>query len=245
MTEVSHVGGDDALDDASDHELVERVRAGDAGAYAILWRRHSGPAYGVARTFLALDADDLVSEAFARVLVAIRAGGGPARAFRPYITMTVRNIGRSQHVRESVLVDADFEWRSGELANGEVAAVADFERWVALQAFDSLPVRWQEVLWYSEVDGLKARTISTYLGIPANAVSALLVRAKQGLRDAWISAHLAAARSPECASTISNLGAFTGIGSRTGRLPRSCGTCATATAAAQRTPKPGRCRRCS
>lgn len=196
------------LDDASDQELVALVRAGDPEAYATLWRRHSGPAYGVARTFTSLDADDLVSEAFAKVLGAIRAGGGPDRAFRPYITTTVRNIGRSLHVREAVLVDSDLEWRGTAVASGEAAAVEGWERSVALSAFHSLPVRWQEVLWYSEVDDLKVGTISTYLGIPANAVSALLIRAKRGLRDAWISAQLAAATTPECEATIRNLGAY-------------------------------------
>lgn len=209
MDETSASLGTGKLDDASDQQLVELVRAGDARAYATLWRRHAGAAYGVARTFTLLDADDLVSEAFTKVLGAIHSGGGPARAFRPYITMTVRNIGRSLHVREAVLVDTDFHWHGTDTANGEVAAVADFERSVTLDAFHSLPVRWQEVLWYSEVDGLKVGTIGTYLGIPANAVSALLLRAKRGLRDAWVSAHLATATSPDCATTIRELGAYT------------------------------------
>lgn len=197
------------LDDASDQELVALVRAGDTRAYAILWRRHSRSAYGVARSFLYLDADDLVSEAFTKVLGAIRSGGGPSRDFRPYITMTVRNVGRSLYVREAVLVDADLQWRGTEVANGEVAAVEEFERTATLDAFCTLPVRWQEVLWYSEVEGLKVGTIGAHLGISANAVSALLLRAKRALRDAWISAQLATATSPECEATIRDLGAYT------------------------------------
>jgi len=195
-------------EDASDQDLVALVRAGDAAAYATLWKRHSGSAYGVARTFRHLDADDLVSEAFVKVLDAIRAGGGPVRAFRPYITMTVRNVARTLHVREASLVDADLESRRTEVPNGEVAAVVRFERDVTLEAFNSLPERWQQVLWYSQVDGLKAGAISRLLGIPANAVSALLVRARRAFRDAWVSAHSAAASTPECAATLRDLGAF-------------------------------------
>ena len=200
--------GHRSLEEVPDHDLVALVRSGDAAAYATLWKRHSGSAYGVARTFTHLDADDLVSEAFVKVLHAIRAGGGPVRAFRPYITMTVRNVARTLHVRESSLIDADLESRRTEVPNGEVAAVVRFERDVALEAFNSLPERWQQVLWYSEVDGLKAGAISRFLGIPANAVSALLVRARRAFRDAWVSAHSAAATTPECAATVRDLGAF-------------------------------------
>ncbi len=200
--------GPRSLEDAQDQDLVALVRAGDAAAYATLWKRHSGSAYGVARTFTHLDADDLVSEAFVRVLDAIKAGGGPVRAFRPYITMTVRNVARSLHVREASLVDADLESRRTEVPNGEDAAVVRFERDVTLEAFDSLPERWQQVLWYSEVDGLKAATIGRIFGIPANAVSALLVRARRAFRDAWVSAHSAAGATPECTATIRDLGAF-------------------------------------
>lgn len=197
-----------ALDDLPDQDLVALVRAGDADAYATLWTRHSRASYGVARTFTQLDADDLVSEAFAKVLAAIRAGGGPVTAFRPYITMTVRNVARTLHVREASLVDTDLDTRRSQLPDGEVAAVARFDRDVTLEAFNSLPERWQQVLWYSEVDGLKPGAISDFLGIPANAVSALLVRARRGFRDAWVSAHSATAATPECAVTIRDIGAF-------------------------------------
>ena len=220
--------GPRSLEDAPDQDLVALVRAGDAAAYATLWKRHSGSAYGVARTFTRLDADDLVSEAFAKVLHAIRAGGGPVRAFRPYITMTVRNVARTLHVREACLVDADLESRRTEVPNGEVAAVVRFERDVTLEAFNSLPERWQQVLWYSEVDGLKAGTISRSLGIPANAVSALLVRARRAFRDAWVSAHSAAGATPECAATIRDLGAFVQhrlSSRRTAAVEAHLGTC--------------------
>ena len=196
------------LHEESDQELIARVRGGESAAYAVLWQRHAGPAYGVARSFASLDADDLVSEAFAKVLGAIRAGGGPTGAFRPYITMAVRNLGRSQYVREPTLVDTDFDRHGSDTLNGEVRAVESFESSVMLTAFEALPARWQEVLWFSEVDGYKPGVIARYLGIQPNAVSALLIRAKRGLKDAWVSAHLAKATTPDCARVIRDLGAY-------------------------------------
>ncbi|MFJ2552043.1 sigma-70 family RNA polymerase sigma factor [Microbacterium sp. NPDC087591] len=197
-------------DSLSDQELVERVRDQDSGAYAELWRRHAGPAYSVARTFDYLDADDIVSEAFARVLRSIKAGGGPTTGFRPYLIMAVRNVGRRWYVRESSIAVGDFEYVIDPAApEGELSAVENFEGGAALEAFRGLPARWQEVLWYSEVDGMKPRDISVLLGVAPNAVSALIVRAKRGLRDGWITAQLSGAKTPECRDALKDMGAHT------------------------------------
>ncbi|MCK2034785.1 sigma-70 family RNA polymerase sigma factor [Microbacterium sp. SSW1-49] len=197
-------------DSLSDQDLVQRVREQDSGAYAELWRRHAGPAYSVARTFDYLDADDIVSEAFARVLRSIKAGGGPTTGFRPYLIMAVRNVGRRWYVQETSIAVDDFEYVIDPAApEGELSAVESFEGGAALEAFRGLPTRWQEVLWYSEVDGMKPRDISVLLGMAPNAVSALIVRAKRGLRDGWITAQLSGARTPECREALKGMGAHT------------------------------------
>ncbi|MGM1018766.1 MAG: sigma-70 family RNA polymerase sigma factor [Actinomycetota bacterium] len=200
-------------DSLSDHELVDRVRAGHTSAYAELWRRHAGPAYSVARTFERLDADDIVSEAFVRVLRAIKSGGGPTAGFRPYLIMSVRNVGRRWYTQDTPLPAGELEYVIDPSApEGELAAVEDFEGGAAVAAFRGLPPRWQEVLWYSEVDGMKPREISGLLGMAPNAVSALIVRAKRGLRDGWISAQLAGATTPECETALKDMGAHTRSG---------------------------------
>ncbi|WP_372968617.1 sigma-70 family RNA polymerase sigma factor [Microbacterium sp.] len=186
------------------------MRKGDTKAYGELWKRHTGPAYSVARTFVSLDADDIVSEAFARVLRAIQAGGGPTAGFRPYLIMTVRNVGRRWYVQHNTINVADLEAEvDPDARHGEDSVVADLENEATVAAFRSLPSRWQEALWYSEVDGMKPREISVLLGLAPNAVSALIVRAKRGLRDAWISAQLSGARTAECEAAIKDMGAYT------------------------------------
>jgi Sigma-70 region 2. len=68
----------------SDTELIESARSGDTSAFAELWRRHYRSAARVARQFTSsIDADDLVSEAYARIFQRVLAGGGPTGAFRP------------------------------------------------------------------------------------------------------------------------------------------------------------------
>ena len=208
----AELAGDDldAPDELSDDELVALVRAGDSIAYGELWRRHAGPAMSVARTFVSLDPEDLVSEAFARVLRAIRSGGGPTAGFRPYLIMSVRNVGRRWYSRDTTIATDDFEFVvDPDAREGELSAVEEFEGGAAMAAFRSLPTRWQEVLWYSEVDGLKPREISPILGLAPNAVSSLIVRARKSLRDAWISAQLAVSTKPECQAALKEMGAYT------------------------------------
>ena len=70
-------------------------------------------------------------------------------------------------------------------------AVAGFESGAAAKAFASLPERWQLVLWHLEVEGQKPADIAPLLGMSANSVSALAYRAREGLRQAFLTMHLA------------------------------------------------------
>ncbi|WP_226531856.1 sigma-70 family RNA polymerase sigma factor [Microbacterium paraoxydans] len=234
------MSADEGSDSLSDHDLVERVRGGENAAYAELWRRHAGAAYSVARTFERLDADDIVSEAFVRVLRAIKAGGGPSTGFRPYLVMSVRNVGRRWYTQDAPLPVGELEYVIDPAApEGELTVVEEFEGGAAVAAFRSLPTRWQEVLWYSEIDDMKPREISVLLGMAPNAVSALIVRAKRGLRDGWISAQLAGAKTPECETALKAMGAHTrsGLSDRARRALEShlssCPTCPEALAEAK------------
>lgn len=194
----------------SDDELLRRTREGDRYAYGALWRRHASAAYSVARTFRSSDADDLVSEAFTRVMEVLDAGDGPRAAFRPYLTMVVRNLGRYDFDRRRTAAEREAE-AQGEVTvpSAEDVHVDAFERTAAASAFLSLPRRWQQALWYSEIDGLKPRVVSEYIGISPNAVSALTRRAKRAFRDAWVTEQLGKATSAECSWALTMMGAHT------------------------------------
>ena len=195
--------------DASDGDLVERTRGGDRTAYAELWQRHSESARTVARSWSSLDPDDLVAESFTRIYDAILTGGGPNGAFRPYLFTTIRNTAASWgRARQETSLDTleSFE----DPATGDAAALDALDRSTTAQAFRALPTRWQEVLWYSEVEGMSPQQIAPLVGMSANAASALAYRAREGLRQAWIQAHLKnPANEPECRWTIGRLGAYT------------------------------------
>ncbi|MGJ4845831.1 sigma-70 family RNA polymerase sigma factor [Leifsonia sp. Le1] len=198
-----------ALSTRSDGELVELSRSGNRDAYAELWRRHASAGLAVARSHSpTLDADDLVSESFARIFKTIAAGGGPTSGFRPYLFTTIRNTaaGWGRARREVAVDDADL---IEDPRFSEEAQLDALNGTLAMSAFRTLSPEWQEVLWYTEVEGLAPRELAPLLGLSANSAAALAYRAREGLRQAWIQAHLASVPADsECRWTIDHLGAY-------------------------------------
>ena len=77
----------------SDAELISAVRGGDTTAYGELFTRHVEAARRLARQLTSAgDVEDLVSEAFAKVLTIVQRGGGPDLAFRAYLLTAVRSL---------------------------------------------------------------------------------------------------------------------------------------------------------
>ncbi|MCD1268440.1 sigma-70 family RNA polymerase sigma factor [Microbacterium sp. MEC084] len=175
-----------------DAELVRRSRAGDAHAFAALWDRHHRAALAVARsTGAAADADDLVQESFARVFGILRRGGGPTGPFRAYLFTAIRNTAVSwARARRETSAIEELEAVPDPTTTEDALLAAD-DHWRVLHAFRTLPSRWQEVLWYCEVEGLGPGEAAPLLGMTPGAVKQLAFRAREGLREAWIQAHVA------------------------------------------------------
>jgi RNA polymerase sigma factor (sigma-70 family) len=192
-----------------DADLVLRARSGDTWAFGELWRRHYRSGMSVARNVSpGTDADDLVQEAYTRIYHSLQRGGGPTGSFRAYLFTSIRNTaagwGRSR--RETTIDELE---SMEDPSSSEQAAAESLDRGLTHQAFRSLPSRWQEVLWYSEIEGMKPGEIAPLLGMKPTAVAQLTFRAREGLREAWIQAHLrAVADDSECAWTIARLGAY-------------------------------------
>jgi len=219
----------DASASHSDRELMDRARVGDDTAVAELWSRHRDAAVRAARAFTDLDPEDLVSDAYATILAGFRRGGGPAgEAFRPYLYTVVRNLARRRGAaRREVAVE-----ELPELDDGDVVAeqqLGSLDQRMIRTAFASLPKRWQEVLWYTEVERLSPREIAPILGVGANATAALAYRAREALRQAWLQEHIAAAQhEDECGWVLGHLGEHSrdGLGRRAGdRADAHLATC--------------------
>src|SRR5262245_10219995 len=85
------------------------VRAGDTEAYGVLYERHLDAAKRAASCLVQtpVEREDLVADAFARVLRALRDGGGPTAEFRAYLLVTMRNAAISMGRGGSVALYAD------------------------------------------------------------------------------------------------------------------------------------------
>ncbi|WP_300680327.1 sigma-70 family RNA polymerase sigma factor [Nocardioides sp.] len=197
------------VEGTSDAELISAVRGGDLEAYGHLFERHVEAARRLARQLVpGLDADDLVSDAFAKVLAVLQNGGGPDLAFRAYLLTAIRRLHVDRIRSGSKLQTTDDMSPYDPGVPFHDTAVAGFENATAAKAFASLPERWQQVLWHTEVEGQKPADVAPLLGMSANSVSALAYRAREGLREAFVSMHAAEAIEDACAVTRSNLGAY-------------------------------------
>ncbi|KRB36963.1 RNA polymerase sigma factor [Microbacterium sp. Root180] len=175
-----------------DELLIDRTRDGDMDAYAQLWVRHEASARGAVRGISnTLDPDDIVSEAFAGILSAIRSGGGPRGTFRPYMYAAIRNIAATSGSRPRDVQLDDINDFAHPTAADPSEAIADTT--LLADALQTLPPRWRTLLWYIEVEGMKPRDVAPLLGMSPNAVAALLYRARLGLRRAWLTS---AAKEP-------------------------------------------------
>ncbi|MFC4783803.1 sigma-70 family RNA polymerase sigma factor [Nocardioides sp. MAHUQ-72] len=197
------------LDEPADAELISAVRGGDVDAYGELYRRHVESARRLARQLVGgPDVDDLVSEAFAKVLVVLQRGGGPDLAFRAYLLTAVRRLhvdrfratARLRPTDDLTPFDPGIPFRD--------TAVEGFESGAAARAFASLPERWQLVLWHTEVEGQKPAEVAPLLGLSPNSVSALAYRAREGLRQAFLCMHAQDTVDAACRETQGRLGPY-------------------------------------
>ena len=201
----------DDLADRTDADLIEATRAGDDQAYAELWTRHQPAALRQARALTRNDPEDLVSEAFSRILVILRDGGGPDTAFRPYLLTAVRrlSIDRAKSAQqrevptgeESDLDRPTLESLEGQHVEGVDAALA----W---SAWTSLPEPTRALLWHAVVEEERPAEIARTLGVSANSVASRTKRARERLRQAYLSEHAAATDDEECRRVRARLGSY-------------------------------------
>ncbi|HEX9970370.1 MAG TPA: sigma-70 family RNA polymerase sigma factor, partial [Acidimicrobiales bacterium] len=199
---------------ATDGVLAALAADGDVPAFEELYRRHAQAAWRVAQavTRNAEDASDAVAEAFTRVLKALPAGRLRDNAnFRSYLLTSTRNAALDVHRRTGRVKSTDddtvFDSASGDVPSDAAIDKADLAMVAA--AFSNLPERWRSVLWLTEVEGIPAREAAGMLGVSANGVAQLAVRARAGLRERFLQAHVGERGiKAECRTTVDRLGAY-------------------------------------
>jgi DNA-directed RNA polymerase specialized sigma24 family protein len=188
----------------SDAALINAIRSGDPGAYDVLRSRHGAAARRLASHLPRGRAtvNDVVDWAFVQVLEAIRRGGGPTDAFRPYLLTAVQRATRDCAAGESSPIPTDDQdipdpgqlMTGGPAGNGETAG-ADGTAGngggaagttgatgpAAVAAFMSLPERWRAVLWHTEIEDAAPAAVASLFGLGAADAADLAARAREGM----------------------------------------------------------------
>ncbi|MEU2872918.1 sigma-70 family RNA polymerase sigma factor [Streptomyces olivoreticuli] len=202
------------------------MRSGESVAYEELYRRHAAAVRRYARSCCRDDhtAEDLTNEVFANALQAVRGGAGPNAAVRAYLLTTVRRVAaawakttRREQLIEDFAVFASSAARASLASDddtldlgADVLAMREAEQSLAVQAFRSLPERWQTVLWHTTVEDETPSEVAPLLGLTANATAVLAHRAREGLKQAYLQAHVSTSLTSggACARYADRLGAY-------------------------------------
>ncbi|RKN39474.1 sigma-70 family RNA polymerase sigma factor [Streptomyces hoynatensis] len=230
------------LRQAPDAVLAARAGRGDEAAFAELYGRHARAVRREARdSGLSADAaEDLTEETFLHTLQALRGGGTVARV-REHLLATVRRMaadwpaeGRPGADRPAADWSSAGDWPAAEGGGEGAAAPADgnaaggpsaeeqalrrAERGILATAYRSLPPRWRKVLWLTAVERQPPERVGRELGLTPNAAAVLAHRAREGLRQAYLQAHVSAALTgrASCRRYANKLGA----GLRRPSMPR-------------------------
>jgi RNA polymerase sigma factor (sigma-70 family) len=203
-----------AIDAEPDNVLVGRAAEGDSRCFEELYRRHAPAAWRVAYAVAGNpdDAADAVSDAFTRVFQVLPEGRPLAiEAFRPYLLAATRNaaldgLRRQGRLTPTPTLDHLEKVNTSDQAADKVLDSVDSN--LVAVAFRSLPERWRSVLWLTEVEGIPAREAAPMLGVSANGLAQLAVRARAGLRQRFLQAHLRAPVARACQFPVDKLGAY-------------------------------------
>ncbi|MBB4687098.1 zf-HC2 domain-containing protein [Amycolatopsis jiangsuensis] len=206
-----------AASESDEQALLKRLREGEDAAFGELFELHAGAVRRLSQNLASdrSEAEDITAETFFRVLQALRRGAGPRNYIRAYLLTVARRVSWEWHGarRDVPVTDDELTFRAGAGADTHAHAA---ERTLITTAFTSLPERWRTVLWQTEVEGEQPAMVAPNFGLSANATAALARRARQGLRAAYLQAHLSVNRGPEnCRAVVEKLGGFT-AGSVTG-----------------------------
>ncbi|WGM20923.1 sigma-70 family RNA polymerase sigma factor [Paenarthrobacter sp. OM7] len=215
MDQVVAVGADGASPlsvtaSASDPQIIALVREGATEAFDVLYQRHMKVAQFVARsqTDNPSDADDVVAESFATIFQLLTEGKGPKEFFRSYLLTVVRRTAhdRNRKARRMPTAENDAILDAPVLDTDQV--VSELESSMMAKAFKSLPERWQAVLWHLDIEGLKPAAAAPFVGLTPNGVSALALRAREGLRQAYLQQHISRTVDQACDEYASQLGKY-------------------------------------
>ncbi|MBK8937444.1 MAG: sigma-70 family RNA polymerase sigma factor [Polyangiaceae bacterium] len=176
--------------DRADAAAVERLRAGDARAVAVLYEHHGRTAFGLALKIVRDqgDAEDVVHDAF--VAIVNRADQyHPARgSVAAWLVTTVRNLALDRarrRLRRANIVESELQHEPVKVAStAEDELVAHGEQSRVLRAMRGLPTVQRETLEIAFFEGLTYPEIAEREKVPLGTIKSRAARALHALREA-------------------------------------------------------------
>lgn len=165
--------------------LLEAVRSGDPDAYEVLYRIHHDAVERLARR-LSRDrdeAEDVVSDVFCNMLRAVRAGSGPRDGCRAYLLRSVRHTlvkvrTRKDTGRATPCPTEELDRRGANDVPVRGGPATD--------ALQQVSTRFQELLWYVEVQGYDSADVANHQEMAKPAAASMMYRARRALRRAYL-----------------------------------------------------------
>jgi RNA polymerase sigma-70 factor (ECF subfamily) len=175
--------------EATDDELMERVRDGDVAPLGVLFERHQGPLYNffVRLTGRPSTSEDLVQEVFLRILKYRHTyrGSSPFRTWMYQIARNARVDLYRKHWRETELgeeggvdLPSPAAGPSDELAEAQDAALVR-------AALEKLAPDKREVLILSRYHDMRYEEIGRIMGCSEGTIKVRVHRAMKELRQAY------------------------------------------------------------
>jgi DNA-directed RNA polymerase specialized sigma24 family protein len=189
------------------------VRAGDFGAFGRLRQRHEAAARRLARILVsAAEIDDVVAEAFDRVLQALKRGGGPADGFRPYLLTATRRVCASRAEGQGAAGLA----QTGQPESGRASdpgrpfldPATSVDKLLIVGVYLSLPERFSALLWHLEIEQETPEEIAPLFGLSFNGLGVLERRARAAFRQTYLDAYTAQLDQAACMSVADMLGGY-------------------------------------
>lgn len=169
-----------------EHELVERARSGDLGAFEQLVARHQEAALRVAYALAPMDAEDVVQEAFVKAHAALPRFRVDA-PFRPWVLRIVSNEARNHRRhrgRQAALALREGARRApGSARTPESQVIEEDDRRRLVAALSRLRPADREVLALRWFAGLSEAEMAIALRCRPGTVKSRLSRALGRLRD--------------------------------------------------------------
>ena len=168
----------------SEHTLLQKARAFDLDALAVIYDRYSPGVYRYALRLLGDPAlaEDCTAETFKRFLLALRGGGGPQDHLQAYLFRIAHNWITDQYRRQPPALQAlDDEMESRQPAADD-AVFESIRQAQVRAAVACLTPEQRQVVALKFVEGWDNQSIASALEKPLSAVKALQHRALASLR---------------------------------------------------------------